>query len=114
MTPGKAGVAMEAKVEKSPSDERGKVDVTFQLPEGVAGPASVIGEFNGWNPFAHPLSPNGDGTLSTTITLDMGREYRFRYLGADGHWCNDPVADDYVGNEFGGADSVVKTDGVGE
>jgi hypothetical protein len=46
--------------------------------------------------------------FEVTIPLMGERQYRFKYL-LDGHsWENDPNADDYVENEFGGHDSVIR------
>lgn len=42
---------------------KGRSQVTFILPENTPdGPVSVVGDFNHWNPAAHPLEPRGDGT----------------------------------------------------
>ncbi|MEU5810716.1 hypothetical protein [Streptomyces sp. NPDC047718] len=44
---------------------KGRTQVTFVLPEHHPdGPVSVVGDFNRWNPAAHPLQPRGDGTNS--------------------------------------------------
>jgi len=86
----------------------GGFDVTFDLPSELdIEQAAVVGEFNDWDEAAHPMSTQDDGRWSATIALEPGRSYRFRYhLGAD-RWENDWNADHYVGNDFGGADSVV-------
>lgn len=34
-----------------------------------------------------------DGTLSTTVLFSTGAVVRFRYLGRDGTWFDDPDAD---------------------
>ena len=83
-------------------------DVTFDLPEGLdIEQASVCGEFNDWDPRIDPMERADDGRWSATIPLTPGQSYRFRYqLGAD-EWENDWSADDYVPNQYGGADSVV-------
>jgi hypothetical protein len=48
-----------------------------------------------------------DGSFSAAITLDAGREYRFRYFLDNERWENDWNADRYEVNEFGTEDSVV-------
>lgn len=90
----------------NPQTER--FDVTFDLPAELdIEQAAVVGEFNDWSESADPMEQEPDGRWSTTVSLDPGRSYRFRYhLGAD-RWENDWNADHYVGNDFGGADSVV-------
>jgi len=89
----------------NPSSRR--FDVTFDLPADLAiEEVAVVGDFNDWDEAADPMTKDG-GRWSATIALAPGRSYRFRYhLGGD-RWENDWTADDYVGNDFGGADSVV-------
>lgn len=86
----------------------GRFDVTFDLPADLdIEQAAVVGEFNDWDETANPMSTQDDGRWSATVPLEPNRSYRFRYhLGAD-RWENDWNADHYVGNDFGGADSVV-------
>jgi hypothetical protein len=42
------------------------------------------------------------------IWVETGREYRFRYLLDGTQWTNDPVADGYAPNPYGGEDSLLK------
>jgi 1,4-alpha-glucan branching enzyme len=81
--------------------------VTFRLPKAVdAREAAVVGEFNDWSTSATPMVETDDG-FAVTVELEVGRRYRFRYLLDGNRWENDWAADAYVGNEFGGDDSVV-------
>jgi len=83
--------------------------VTFDIPpEADIKTASVCGEFNEWNKTAHPMKQRKDGRFSTTISLAAGRPYRFKYLLNGNQWKNDVDADDYVPNEFGTQDSLVR------
>ena len=83
--------------------------VTFDVPAEVgARKAWLCGEFNEWNRRSHPMSLRKDGRFSITLSLAAGRDYRFRYFIDNDHWENDWAADDYVSNEFGTEDSVVK------
>ncbi|WP_089153843.1 isoamylase early set domain-containing protein [Micromonospora sp. NBS 11-29] len=67
--------------------------VTFCLPRDTpAGPVSVVGSFNGWEPGRHELTARRDGTRTVTVRLGPG-EYRFRYLAAGGVWLDDETAD---------------------
>ncbi|MFP5320293.1 MAG: isoamylase early set domain-containing protein [Acidimicrobiia bacterium] len=90
----------------NPDTER--FDVTFDLPAELdIEQAAVVGEFNDWSESATPMTTASDGRWTATVALEPNRSYRFRYhLGAD-RWENDWNADHYVGNDFGGADSVV-------
>ena len=84
--------------------------VTFALSEDDPRlPAAVAGEFNGWDPEENLMRPRKNGTWSAVVTLQKGREYRFRYRSLDGHWFNDDGADGYAANEFDSTDCVVKT-----
>ncbi|MFD2091144.1 isoamylase early set domain-containing protein [Blastococcus deserti] len=69
------------------------VTVTFALEDTVAGPVSVVGDFNGWTPGAHVLRRRSNGTRSVAVTLPAGQPARFRYLAEGGHWFDDPQAD---------------------
>jgi 1,4-alpha-glucan branching enzyme len=70
------------------------VKVTFSLPlDAATGTVSVVGDFNGWTPGAHPLVKRANGTRSVSVTLAGGTKSRFRYLGENGHWFDDPEAD---------------------
>jgi|APFre7841882630_1041343.scaffolds.fasta_scaffold113664_1 hypothetical protein len=93
---------------KQPGTKQNTALVTFELPAEVgAARASVCGDFNAWSPDANPLAPREDGRFETTIELEAGRVFRFRYL-IDGHlWENDWAADGYVPNDFGDDDSIV-------
>lgn len=88
--------------------EDSRFDVLFDLPSELEiDHAAVVGDFNGWDAEADPMTKGPDGRWSATLSLEPGVAYRFRYhLGQD-RWENDWNADDYVGNEFGGSDSVV-------
>lgn len=72
----------------------GKHTVTFILPqEDPQGRVSVVGDFNDWTPGVHTLVKRSNGTRSVKISLDKGESYRFRYLGENGLWFDDPHAD---------------------
>lgn len=75
-----------------------RTQVTFVLPEGAPdGPVSVVGDFNQWNPSAHPLTPRGDGTRAATVALPARGIHSFRYLAAGDYWFDDEQADGHDG-----------------
>lgn len=83
--------------------------VTFSVPAEVqAENVYLCGEFNAWSESSHPLKRRKDGSFSTTVTLDAGCDYRFRYLLDGERWENDWEADAYLANDFGSEDSVVR------
>ena len=68
--------------------------MTFALPATEpAGAVSVVGDFNDWNPYAHPLRKRGNGIRSAVVTLRTGTTLRFRYLAAGGLWFDDDMAE---------------------
>ena len=82
--------------------------VTFKLtPETEAENVAVLGEWNAWSPENGEMKKRKDGSFSTTVSLDAGQEYRFRYLVDGERWINDEEADDLVPNRFGSRDGVV-------
>jgi 1,4-alpha-glucan branching enzyme len=83
-------------------------NITFKLPDNIkATEAFVVGEFNNWDITANPLRKT-KGVWKTTLKLDTGKEYQFRYLVNGSEWYNDDAADDYLSNNLGSTNSVVK------
>lgn len=83
--------------------------VTFRVPaESNAKKAFVCGDFNNWDPTATPMRSLKDGGFSATVSLSAPQSYRFRYFLDGERWENDLEADEYVGNDYGSEDSVVK------
>ncbi|HUB42703.1 MAG TPA: isoamylase early set domain-containing protein [Streptosporangiaceae bacterium] len=71
----------------------GSVRVTFVLPATEpAGAVSVVGDFNGWDPYAHPLRKRSNGVRSAVVTIPAGSTLRFRYLADGGIWFDDATA----------------------
>ena len=90
----------------------GKVcKTTFSLPKEAVTDAQevvLLGEFNNWNtekPVV--MKKQKDGSFATTLDLEIGRAYQFRYLINGNVWENDWAADDYVPSVFGVYNSVV-------
>jgi 1,4-alpha-glucan branching enzyme len=74
-------------------DREANVRVTFVLPaDQPAGAVSVVGDFNDWNPHAHPLRKRANGTRSAIVRVPAGTKVHFRYLGEDGLWFDDDTA----------------------
>ncbi|MBK6623259.1 MAG: isoamylase early set domain-containing protein [Saprospirales bacterium] len=85
--------------------------VTFTLPKEAVEAATevaVMGEFNNWD-LENPVSmkKQKDGSFKTTLELETGKEYAFRYLLDGVKWENDNAADKYVATPFGSENSVV-------
>lgn len=84
----------------------GRVKVTFAVPDAGT-PVSVIADFNGWDPAAHPLRKRTNGTRSVAVELPVGEAIRFRYTDAEGHCFDDPEADALEPNGFGQTHAVL-------
>jgi len=71
-----------------------QVRITFAIPEDVpAGRVSVVGDFNDWTPGVHTMIKRANGMRSVAVTVPTGTVTRFRYLGENGRWFDDPDAD---------------------
>jgi 1,4-alpha-glucan branching enzyme len=72
----------------------GAVRITFALPATEpAGAVSVVGDFNGWDPYAHPLRKRGKGIRSAVVTIPAGTTLHFRYLAEGGLWFDDETVE---------------------
>jgi 1,4-alpha-glucan branching enzyme len=84
--------------------------VTFTLPESIwAAAIFLVGDFNDWDRGSHPMRQDGEGRWTTTLDLEAGHAYQFRYL-VDGEWMNDNQADAYAFNQYGTHNFIVVTD----
>ncbi len=80
--------------------------VTFTLPACEATTASVIGDFNNWNPAEGLLNKLKNGSFKTMLELEKDAKYEFRYM-VDGEFINEPEADSFKWNEFANAENSV-------
>jgi hypothetical protein len=77
-------------VKTSRPGQDGTVRVTFALPaDEPDGAVSVVGNFNDWDPFAHPLRRRANRTRSAAVTVPAGSTLYFRYLAEGGRWFDD-------------------------
>ena len=81
--------------------------VTFTVPAEEANEVVVAGNWNEWNATAEPLKKLKNGTFKTTVDLESGSSYEFKYI-VDGEWQNDDQADAYSWNEFATENGVLK------
>ncbi|GEL10879.1 hypothetical protein FGL01_16180 [Flavobacterium glycines] len=80
--------------------------VTFSIEAKEATNASVVGDFNNWNPEEGALSKLKNGTFKGAFDLDKDAAYEFKYL-VDGEYINETEADSYKWNEFAGTENSV-------
>lgn len=86
---------------------------TFTLPAEAAQGAKkvfLVGDFNNWDTAEGiSMKKQKGGIFKTTVELETGKEYEFRYLLDGETWENDWEADKYVATPFGVDNSVVST-----
>ena len=87
--------------------------VKFRLEAGQAADADaafLVGDFNQWSPDATPMKALKNGEFTTSVDLEAGRHYQFRYrlTGTGGErWENETEADSYQYSSFAGCDNSV-------
>jgi 1,4-alpha-glucan branching enzyme len=96
-------------IKRSPVKGSQSVKVSFILPRDGAGGVSVVGDFNDWDPLAHPLRPRSNGTRSVVLTLPAGGRYAFRYLADGGRWHDDDAVEAFEPNGVGGFNAILET-----
>jgi Glycogen recognition site of AMP-activated protein kinase len=102
------GAAGQPGTSGTPAAKAGIIDITFTLPAEVhAGTVALCGEFNDWSADDIRLQRDSDGSWRTTVALEPGRSYRYRYLLDGERWENAWQADRYAPNSYGSTDSVV-------
>jgi 1,4-alpha-glucan branching enzyme len=99
-------------ITKAYSKDGKSCKVTFEIDPPTAESLSaktvhLAGDFNGWNFHDSRMTKKKTGGFSTTIKLDRGRSYKFRYVVNETEWVNDGAADGYVSNDVGSEDSII-------
>ena len=97
---------VERKVVQVPSET---VMVRFALSAPDASRVSIVGDFNGWRPDAAPAERGADGIWRLTLPLSHGN-WSYSFV-VDGKWVEDPLAESWRADGFGGRNAVVR---VGE
>ncbi|WP_051752146.1 isoamylase early set domain-containing protein [Streptosporangium amethystogenes] len=88
-------------IKRGKPTKNGQVKLTFTIAEGPArGGVSLVGDFNGWDPYAHPMQRKENGTYQVSLTVPARQPIRFRYLADGGVWFDDADADHH--DEHGG------------
>ena len=93
-----------AKPKKEPKRRR----ATFSLEAPEAKEAMLMGDFNKWNPKAHPMKEDVSGLWKKIVMLPLGR-YEYKFL-VDGQWWTDPKNEQTCYNCFGTQNSVIVID----
>lgn len=69
----------------------------------------LLGDFNNWDKSAEPMTKLKSNDFTTTLELETGKEYQFRYYIDGSIWKNDPQSDYFVANNFGEENGVIST-----
>lgn len=80
--------------------------VTFSVEAKEASQASVIGDFNNWNPEEGTLNKLKNGTFKGAFNIGKDASYEFKYL-IDGVFVNETESDSFLWNEFAGNENGV-------
>jgi hypothetical protein len=83
--------------------------VRFAVAAPAARAVSLAGDFNGWRPDATPLERGPDGVWQVRVPLGRGN-WSYSFV-IDGRWVEDPLADTWRADGFGGRNAIVR---VGE
>ena len=84
--------------------------VRFIIPAEVgiaAQTANIVGEFNDWSFTANPMKRLKSGAFTTTVDLEKGKAYQFRYVLDKNQWENETEADKLVPSPYGDSDNSV-------
>ncbi len=88
----------------------GETKVTFILhTDDSRLPASVVGDFNGWDPMAHPFRRRSNGTASVAVTVPPSAHYEFRYLGDSGYWFDEVPDGNHVTRDWNHQNSAIRS-----
>ncbi len=85
--------------------------VTFKISAEATENADkvvLVGDFNEWDKTAGvAMKQLKSGDFKTTVDLEVGKKYEFRYLIDGEKWENDWAADEYISTPYGTENSVV-------
>jgi hypothetical protein len=82
------------------------VPTGFALARPGASRVTVIGDFNGWNAGATPMTRDERGVWTTTVALAPGR-HAYVFVVDDSVWVTDPRAEVVRDPDYGRAQSVI-------
>jgi hypothetical protein len=80
--------------------------VRFVLAAPGARTVALAGDFNGWRPDVTPLRRGGDGHWIVEVPLSRGN-WSYSFV-VDGKWVEDPLAESWRADGFGGKNAVVR------
>ncbi len=82
--------------------------VVFRYVDRDARTVALVGDFNGWDPTADPMTDeNGDGVWTLFYPLAPGR-YAYKFVVDGRRWIPDPANPDTQPDGFDGINSIVR------
>ena len=82
--------------------------VSFSIEAPFAEKVILMGDFNSWNPKAHPMKNDGNGIWTRTVVMPPGK-YEYKFL-IDGNWKEDSGNEQTCPNCFGTLNSILNLD----
>ena len=109
----KSTVLTNAKSVKTTAGKREKVSIPkryifLQFEDKIGKKVEVAGSFNDWKENKLLIDKENNGIYRCQLRLVPG-VYQYKFL-VDGQWCLDPANNDFVPNEFGSLNSVLKVE----
>ena len=92
-------------MKKNKKTNKGRKRVTFSCELTSVKEVFLLGDFNQWNPKAHPMEKTADNIWQRSLLLEPGT-YEYKFL-ADGQWKNDPDNFLLCDNGFGTKNNFV-------
>ena len=90
----------------APAVAEGARAVEFVVTVPHAARVSVVGDWNGWDPRATPMTRNTAGAWRARVSLPPGR-HTYAYVVDGERWETDPLAPLAPANAFGFRNSVI-------
>ena len=90
----------------APASAAQQLLVRFALAAPNARAVSLAGDFNGWRADATPMVRGADGVWMVQLPLLRGN-WSYSFV-VDGKWVEDPLAESWRADGFGGRNAVVR------
>lgn len=102
------GTGKKPAAEKTPARKTtGKKRITFNLEAEPGREVYVAGTFNDWSDVANRLKDKDGSGLYSAILLIAPGIYEYKFI-IDGTWCVDPACAEWVQNDCGTLNSLLR------
>jgi len=83
--------------------------VMFSVRVNAGSSVFLAGDFNGWDPYAKPMTDKKGEGVFTAVLLLLPGDYAYKFV-IDGTWCVDPQCQLWAPNEYGTLNSIKHID----